>query len=300
MPPFLVQGDKVAILATARAVLAHEAEKGADLLRKNGLLPLSDPHTIGTQWGAFSAPDQVRLHALNDYLLRPDIKALWLARGGYGNLRLLSGLHWDRVLQYPKWIAGFSDATFLLNALVDKGVCTIHGPMPISLAQGPLDMDSPQLVVDMLLGQKPTYHWRGEGQGEGAIRGKLVGGNLACLSHLYPGLSPHYFDQAILLLEEVDEYLYQVDRMVRGMVYSGRLDGLAAVLVGDFTKIKDNELPFGESLGEILAKAFEPLGIPVVTGFSAGHAYPNWPVVLGAEYTLGFSQESGQYYLSMS
>lgn len=299
VPPLLIPGDAVAIVATARAVAATEAEKGADLLRHNGLAAVMDTKTIGTRQGVFAANDQTRVDALNQYIVNPEIKAIWLARGGYGNLRLLAHLHWHQLLQNPKWIVGFSDATFLLNTLVDNGICAMHGPMPISLTLGPQDMASPQRVIDILLGHKPTYTWQGVGMAIMKVSGKLIGGNLACLSHLYPSLSAGFFTGAILLLEEVDEYLYQIDRMLRGMVYSGRLNGLAAVLIGDFTRIKDNEVPFGESLDTMIMNAFEPLGIPVIKGFSAGHDYPNWPVVLGAQYTLGFSQESGQYYLSM-
>ncbi|MGB0430688.1 MAG: hypothetical protein ACPGLV_09460 [Bacteroidia bacterium] len=148
----------------------------------------------------------------------------------------------------------------------------------------------------IFLCKKVNYNWPvSKNCCPGLAKASIVGGNLATLAHIYQSLNPDFFKDKILFIEEIDEYLYQVDRMLRGMKLSGKLNALKGVVVGDFTGVIDNEDPFGETLETIVLNIFSNLNIPIAFGFRAGHQSVNWPIVLGKEYELKAS--NGQWVL---
>jgi muramoyltetrapeptide carboxypeptidase len=291
LPPFLKTGDKVAITGVARKLSRADVQNGIDALESHGFVPIVS-ETIGAEHNIFSGNDEFRLAELQGFLDDPEIKAIWLARGGYGTIRILDKVDWTAFKANPKWLIGFSDITNLLAMANDLGVASIHGPMPKTVPDDFEEDVSANLLFQYLKGGEPKYQWKqSESCQNGKVKAQVVGGNLATLSHLYPSLHSEFFDHKMLFIEEIDEYLYTTDRMIRGMKMSRRLDKLKGVIVGDFSGIKDNDDPFGENLQQIVKKVFSDLEIPIAFGFKAGHESINWPLVFGKEYEL--SEENG-------
>ncbi|MBI1183856.1 LD-carboxypeptidase [bacterium] len=293
-PPYLNPGDKIAITTTARSIAPSEIAAGLAAIQFHGFEPVVSK-TIGSSHHIFGGNDELRASELQTLLDREDIQAIWLARGGYGTIRILNRLNWQRFIEKPKWLIGFSDASNLLATANQHKIACIHGPMPKTLATDFEDDPSCQLLFSLLGGNEASYHWQaGALDIAGNATGEITGGNLATIAHLYPSLSHDFFDHKILFIEEIDEYLYQADRMLRGMLASGRLRHLKAVVAGHFTGMKDNETAFGENIHEIITQLFAPLGIPVATGFMGGHEQPNWPIVFGKKHQLSYRQNHWQ------
>jgi muramoyltetrapeptide carboxypeptidase len=292
VPPILEKGNKVAITGVARKLSKADVQNGIDALESNGFVPIVS-ETIGAEHNIFSGNDEYRLAELQGFLNDPEIKAIWLARGGYGTIRILDKVDWTAFKANPKWLIGFSDITNLLAKVNDLGVASIHGPMPKTIGYDFEEEVSANLLFQYLKGAEPKYQWKqSEACQNGKVKAQVVGGNLSTLSHLYPSLHSEFFDHKMLFIEEIDEYLYATDRMLRGMKISGRLDKLKGIIVGDFSGTKDNEDPFGENLYQIVKKVFSDLDIPIAFGFRAGHESINWPLVFGKEYELTYLNET--------
>lgn len=289
-PPALQPGDTVAMTATARKLMPDSLQYATQALAHFGYqVRVSD--TIGAAHHIFAGSDVLRAQEFQTYLDDPQVKAIWCARGGYGTIRMLTQLNWEGFLKHPKWIIGFSDVTNVLTKATALNHCAVHGPMPISISSTWREDPSVHQLFETLRGYLPSYAWKTTSHCiPKSTQGTLLGGNLANLCMMSIGLPKSYFDGAILFIEDIDEYLYQIDRMLRSLRYSGKLDGLRGILVGQFSGIKDNDDPFGESLEELVKANFQDLDIPVAFGFEAGHEKENWPIVLGALYTLQFSE----------
>ena len=295
-PDFLKPGDTIAITATGRKVPLDKIELGVAAIEHFGFEAVVSEH-IGASSFIFAGDDERRAQALQELFDSPDIKAIWLARGGYGTLRILDRLNWTGFKENPKWLIGFSDVTNLHLEINNKiGYASIHGPMPINLDSDFATNSSVQILFDVLKGETQTFEWKVTSQcKKGRCNGRLAGGNLATLAHSSGSVSSAYFREAILLIEDIDEYLYQIDRMLRSMNRAGCFKEIKGVLVGQFSDIKDNDDPFGESLQEIVLNTFTRFDIPIAFGFQAGHEQPNWSVKLGSQYEL--LSNNGQWSL---
>lgn len=287
---FLQPGDSIGIVATARKMPLERLELGVAAIEHYGFKAIVSEHASNAHF-IFAGNDEQRARALQQMLDNPDIKAIWCARGGYGTLRILDQLDWTSFKKRPKWLIGFSDITNLHVEINDRlEHATIHGPMPINLDAGFAKDESVQKLFTLLKGSSTPYEWPITEDGlHGNAIGKLVGGNLANLSALSGSVSKEYFHNALLFVEDIDEYLYQIDRMLRSMKKAGCFDKLKGVIVGQFTDIKDNDDPFGSNLQEIFAEVFGGYNLPIAFGFQAGHEQPNWPLVLGSNYQLDSS-----------
>ena len=285
-PPFLKKGDKIAITSTARKLSYSEINSGIKALEGFGYEVVVSP-TIGAEHHIFAGDDAMRAEELQGFINDETIKAIWLARGGYGSIRILQQINWSTFKASPKWLIGFSDVTNLLTYSTLQGAAGIHGPMPKTVPSNFEDDESVQRLFSMLAGEKSPLEWQSTQHcRKGTAEGKLLGGNLASLFALVPGLPEDYFDDAILFLEDIDEYLYEIDRMLRGLELSGRLNKLKALVIGQFTCMKDNDDPFGENLQEIVRSVFAAHDFPIAFGLQAGHEEVNWPLMLGAYYRL--------------
>ena len=294
-PPFLQKGDKIAITAAARKISANQIKNGIAAIEQMGFVPVISK-SIGAEHFIFAGNDELRCSEFQALLNTPEIKAIWLARGGYGSIRILDQLDWSHFIKNPKWIIGFSDVTNLLAKVNDLGFDCIHGPMPKTLSHDFEDDVSFNLLQGLLTNKSAQINWKAsENCKSGTTTAQIIGGNLASLAHLNGALSNDFFDNKILFIEDIDEYLYQIDRMLRGMKLSGKLQRLKGILVGDFTDLKDNDEPFGESLEQIILNLFSDLEIPIAFGFKAGHESVNWPIQLGKTHTL--SNKNGYWSL---
>ncbi len=287
-PPYLKRGDTVALVSPAGR-LPDDCDTA--LIRGRfaswGLHVLFGAHCCDRGEAYFSAPDSLRAADLQAALDDPSVKAVIACRGGYGSVRLFPLLDLERLRDDPKWPVGFSDITALHLALRRLGIESIHGPMP---SQFRFDAEDPSaeslrsaLFGETVAVETPPHPCNRPGRASG----RLVGGNLTMLS-LAAG-TPEALrcdEPAILFIEEVGEYVYRLDRMLRHLERSGALQGVAGVVVGHLT-----ETPGAEKFGfgspcEAVAEALRPLGVPVAFGFPAGHERPNLALFLGREATL--------------
>lgn len=286
IPPAIKPGDKVAIVATARKITQQEIAPAVGWLEQLGLQVVVGS-SIGLVERQFAGTDAQRLADLQQQLDDPAVRAIWCARGGYGTVRLVDGIDWRGFDRSPKWLCGFSDITVLHAALQTRGYASIHSTMPVNVAQTPESTASLNSLWEALQGRQVVYptdtlQWaRGD-----RLRGPVVGGNLSVLYSLLG--SPTFPDLTgkVLFFEDLDEYLYHLDRMMVAFSRAGKLNGLAGLLVGGLTQMNDNAVAFGRTAEQILFEAVRAYDYPVVFGFPVGHQPLNLALVMGAEIEL--------------
>ena len=287
-PPALLYGDKVGLVATARKISLKELKEGLDLIKSWGLIPVIGK-TIGLEDNQYAGTDFQRAQDFQEMLDDPEIKAIWCARGGYGTVRIIDKLDFYKFVKYPKWIVGYSDVTVLHSHLHKIGFQTIHGTMPISLEDNTAFAKAS--LKKSLSGEKPnsTYKTANALNRSGKSRGILVGGNLSILYSLCGSSSGLDTEGKILFIEDLDEYLYHIDRMIMNLKRNGMLDYCAGLLVGGMTKMHDNRIPFGKTAQEIVLDAVKECNFPVAFDFPAGHLDDNRALIMGASIVLEVS-----------
>jgi muramoyltetrapeptide carboxypeptidase len=288
-PPFLKEGDAIGIAATARKVQFEEISPAIQMLKNKGFKVLTSSNLLLSHH-QFAGTDEERLKGLQELLDNPDIKAILIARGGYGTVRILDKLDISAFKKYPKWICGFSDVTALLAHLNNVGFQSIHSTMPILFSQSELSFN---LLVDILKGKKITYQISTHPLNKfGEAQGDWIGGNLSVLYSLMGSVSQPDYSGKILFIEDIDEYLYHIDRMMMQMKRSGILKSINGLIVGGFTDMKDNTIPFGKTAEEIIYDAVKEYDYPVCFNFPSGHIKDNYPFIYGSKIKLIVSEQS--------
>jgi muramoyltetrapeptide carboxypeptidase len=278
-PPFLQPNDTIGIVATARWVTAEQLQPAIALFQSWGFRVKVAPAVFEKNF-QLAGNDAVRLAALQQMLDDPEIKAVVIARGGYGTVRVVDAIDWTAFLKHPKWVCGYSDITVLLNVLTNKGFGAIHSTMPISFPDA-----TPEALEQLrrcLVGEKVPIVWEGSGQ-KGNAEGPVVGGNLSVIYSQLGSATQLDTRGKILFLEDVDEMLYHIDRMLVGLKRAGLFEGCTGVVFGGFTQMKDNtasygfsvENPWGFSVEEMAMEYLGGLHIPIGFGFPAGHLNDN-------------------------
>ncbi|MEM7039251.1 MAG: LD-carboxypeptidase [Bacteroidota bacterium] len=291
IPPPLKAGEKIGIVSTARKISREDLEPCLQSLRSWGLEPVLGKNLFKIDH-QYAGTDAERAADLQEMINRPDISGILCARGGYGTLRIIDAIDLKPLRKNPKWIAGFSDVTTLTMAAYNAGVATIHGPMGISWNGATGDEQSRDYLRQMLMGPPPEYAYAPTRQDltrTGIARGPLIGGNLSMLSQLLGTDTDFKTKGCILFLEDLDEYLYHIDRMVVHLRRGGKFSQLAGLVVGAFTDLKDNSTPFGKTAEEIIFDAAADFDYPVCFDFPVGHAPQNYPLLHGVDATLRVS-----------
>jgi muramoyltetrapeptide carboxypeptidase len=281
-PPFLKKGDKIGIIAPARSITFEEVYPSIQLFTRWGLEPVLGIHVFNSH-NQFAGTDHQRQTDLQQMLDDDSIRAIVAARGGYGTVRIIDGINFARFIKKPKWIAGYSDITVLHSHIHRHfGIQTLHATMPYSIKSlESLDI-SAESLRKALFGEEIFYQERITFKGvTGLSEGILVGGNLSILCSLAGTPSDLNTDGKILFLEDVDEYLYHIDRMIMNLKRSGKLKNLKGLIVGGMSEMKDNAVPFGKTAFEIILEAVKEYGYPVCFGFPAGHEKENVALYLG-------------------
>ncbi|RTZ02417.1 LD-carboxypeptidase [Flavobacterium sp. RSP49] len=289
-PPSLQKGDTVAILATARKNTDDNLKPAIDLLHSWGL-EVAIGSTIGLDDNQLAGTDEQRATDFQQQLDNPNIKAIWCVKGGYGTVRMIDLLDFTAFRKNPKWVIGFSDVTVLHNHLNTMGFKSIHGIMPITAPRA-----TPEAIKTMriaLFGEKLSYNITPFVMNRpGKATGELVGGNLSILYSLLGSPSAIDCSDKILFLEDLDEYLYHIDRMMMNLKRNGCLESVKGIVVGSMTKMKDNDIPWGKNAIEIIEDVTKKYSIPILYNFPAGHIQDNRALILGNTVTINVSEKS--------
>ncbi len=282
-PPYLKKGDTIAIVATARKNIEDNLQPAISWL-KNWGLEVVIGSTIGLDKNQLAGTDEQRAADFQTQLDNPNIKAIWCVRGGYGTVRMLDLLDFTKFKQSPKWIVGFSDVTVLHSHLNTMGYQSIHGIMPVS---SKATEDAKESLRKSLFGESLKYTVPCDQMNRyGKASGVLVGGNLSILYSLFGSPSAIDCTDKILFIEDLDEYLYHIDRMMMNLKRNGCLESLKGIIVGGMTKMKDNDIPWGKNALEIIDDVTKTYKIPIIYNFPAGHLADNHALILGRKISL--------------
>lgn len=287
-PDYLKAGDRVGILSTARKITETELLPLVQDLRAWGL-ELVFGKTIGAVSDQFAGDDNCRQNDLQAFLNDPSIKAVICARGGYGTIRIVDGIDWRPLFQQPKWICGFSDITVLHAHLNNLGMPTIHSAMGSTWTES--TAAAKESLRDALFGKALRYEGKHQALflREGITKGILVGGNSSILYALQGSVSDLETEDKILFVEDLDEYLYHMDRQFYSLSRAGKLEDIKGLIVGGMTQMKDNDIPFGEDMYQIISKQVKEQSYPYCFDFPCGHIADNRALRLGMEATLQVS-----------
>jgi muramoyltetrapeptide carboxypeptidase len=289
-PSALQPGQRVAIVSPARKISAAELAPAIATLESWGLEVVLG-ETIAGDHHQFAGDDDLRRRDFQHQLDDPSIRAILCARGGYGTARIVDALDFSRFARQPKWVAGFSDITVLNSHLLRLGCASIHGVMPVLFHQagGEAALESlrralfGETTLPLVAAAHPLNR-------PGTATGELVGGNLSLLHTITGTASQASFAGRILFLEDLDEYLYHIDRMLLHLHRSGQLAGLAGLVVGHFSQMRDNAVPFGSAAEEIINAYAQLYHFPVGYGFPVGHEADNIALVVGQVMHLEVNQ----------
>jgi muramoyltetrapeptide carboxypeptidase len=293
IPPYLKKGDTIGITSPAGYITLESIQPAIQQMESWGL-KVKPGNTIGKRDYTFGGTDRERAEDLQQMLDDPSISAIMCARGGYGSVRLIDQLRWDRFRLSPKWIIGFSDVT-VIHSHISRvcGVASIHSKMCNSFPDDwnkaePIQIETILSIRDVLMGEKMSYSLASNSNNRtGTATGRLIGGNLKTLESLSGSSSDIKTEGKILFVEDTGEYLYSIDRMFWNLKRTGKLDKLAGLIVGGF-KIKPDDPgeEFGRNLYDIVLEKVRNYSYPVCFDFPVGHQKNNFALKLNAKHRL--------------
>lgn len=296
-PPSLLPGDKIGIVAPARSVSPEEIETAVKYLNSKGFEVVLGEKLFGKQ-DQFSGSDAERTSDIQEFLDDVSVKAIICARGGYGSVRLLRHLDFKHFAKHPKWFVGYSDITVFHSAIHNLGIQSLHAPMVFNLNKPDANIADFDCLIDILTGNKPASTFTSHPLNRhGKAKGILVGGNLSVLYSLRGTPYDINTHGKIIFLEDIDEYLYHIDRMMMNLKLGGKLANIRGIIVGGMTDMKDNNVPFGKNAFEIIADQTSDVFIPVCFDFPAGHGSVNTPLIFGKEVVLEIGRECSLRYV---
>jgi muramoyltetrapeptide carboxypeptidase len=287
-PPYLKKGDKIAITCPAKKLPGPMTDAIA-LLESWGLEVVLG-ETVNASYHQFAGDDDLRARDMQRFLDDDSIKAIIAARGGYGTVRMIDQLDFTHFAKHPKWLIGFSDITVLHTHIwTNYGIQTIHGQMPVNIKDAsPTSLES---LRKSLFGEDISYEFKSYSDNRsGNAQGILIGGNLSLLVAVSGSVSDLNYDGKILFIEDVGEYLYAIDRMLHTLKRAGKLKTLAGLMVGGFTEVKDNDIPFGQTVEQIVMDIVKDYNYPVCFDFPAGHIPDNRALILGKPLNLSVTE----------
>jgi muramoyltetrapeptide carboxypeptidase len=277
MPPYLKKGDKIAITCPAKK-LPNPMTDAITLLQSWGLEVVLG-ETVNASYHQFAGDDELRAKDLQRFIEDDSIKAI----------RSIDKVDFGNFARQPKWIVGFSDITVIHAHLqANYGAQSIHGQMPVNIPDA--STRSLETLRMALFGEPmsydiPLHTLNRDGEGSGL----LIGGNLSLLVAITGSVSDMDYAGKILFIEDVGEYLYAIDRMMHTLKRAGKLANLAGLIAGGFSEIKDNDIPFGQTVPEIIMQVVSEYNYPVCFDFPAGHIPDNNSLMLGRDVQLSIS-----------
>lgn len=287
-PTYLKKGDTIGIVCPG-GYMSEERVQSCILTLEQWGYRVKTGRTVGGNSATyFSDTDQERLEDLQQMMDDDDVHAVLFGRGGYGLTRIIDDINFDKFSDRPKWLIGFSDITILhCHVYSNYKVSTLHAPMAGAFNDEDTGNKYLQSLRKALQGKKVNYHADAHPfNRRGEVIGELVGGNLALLAHCVGTASDIKTKGKILFIEDVGEYLYNIDRMMRQLKRAGKFQKLGGLIVGGFTNNKDTERPFGATAEEIIREVVEEYDFPVCFGFPVSHDRENYALRIGEGYKL--------------
>ncbi len=282
-PPYLKKGDTILIIATARARSKEAIEPAIDVLKSWGLKVETGPNAFKS-YHQFAGTDGQRANDLQWAIEHKTAKAILISGGGYGTMRVIDQVNFKPLLKNPKWFIGYSDTTVIHNRLCHLKMAAIHGTMAFQFTR---DKAATNSIKQLLFGEEITYTLSKHKLNRiGIAEGEIVGGNLSLLYALSGSVDDVSGKNKILFIEDLDEQLYHIDRMMLQLKRSGKLKHLKGLIVGGMSDMKDNAVPFGKSAEKIVLDAVKEYNYPVCFNFPAGHIEKNMALYLGKKAKL--------------
>jgi muramoyltetrapeptide carboxypeptidase len=286
IPPPLKSGSRVALVALSRKTSEEHLLNAQRVLTAWGLTVVPSKNLLSPSHAYLAGTDEERLADLQTALDDPTIDAILCARGGYGSGRIIDRANYTALQQHPKWIVGFSDVTALQLKLLSLGIASIHATMPV-LFGNPASTPSMESLRNALFGKPDIITSAASSNNKpGHAEGILIGGNLSLLTDSMGTASELDTDGKILLIEEIGELVYRVDRMVNQLNRAGKLAKLAGLVIGHMTDIKEDSLAFEETPEQIILNHTRTYNYPVAFRFPSGHENPNMAWVQGGRVSL--------------
>lgn len=283
VPPYLKKGDTILVIATARARDKKQIAPALKILKDWGL-KVELGKNIYKKHHQFAGTDKERAEDFQWAIDHKTAKAILIAGGGYGNLRIIDQINFKNFAKHPKWIAGYSDTTVIQCRLEKLVIPSLHSTMAFQFIK---NEEATLSIKKLLFGEKLDYNIpKSKLNIAGEAKGKVVGGNLSMLYALSGSIDDLSTKNKILFIEDLDEQLYHIDRMVLQLKRSGKLKNLNALIVGGMSDMKDNAVPYGKTAEEIILDAVKEYNYPVCFNFPAGHIEQNMALYLGKKAQL--------------
>jgi muramoyltetrapeptide carboxypeptidase len=293
IPPYLKTGDTVGIVCPAGFMAAEKILPCVNTLKSWGFRVKIGKTVGGISSNYFSGTDNERLEDLQEMLDDEDIAAILFGRGGYGLSRIIDRISFKKFRKSPKWILGYSDIC-LLHAHIYSNyeIATGHTPMAGAFQDAGPEDPYIQSIRNLITGKRLEYFCEPHPfNRKGEVEAVLMGGNLTLLAHAVGGPSDFKTKGLILFMEDIGEYLYNIDRMLYQLKSAGKFNKPAALVIGSFSEMKDTERPFGQDAYEIIRDSIAEFEFPVCYGFPVGHVKENYALKCGVEYKLKIGKE---------
>ena len=291
IPPYLKKGDCIGIVCPSGYMPEEKAATCIHVLQEWGYT-VKTGKTLGNQFHYFSGTDAERLADMQAMLDDAEVKAILCGRGGYGMSRIIDQLDFKKFKKNPKWLIGFSDITVLhAHVYQQYRIATLHAPMAAAFNDGEYKLEYVQSLHKALRGVSSNYSCASHLLNKmGKAEGELIGGNLSLVAHLVGSVSSFKTKGRILFLEDVGEYIYNIDRMLIQLKRSGMLQDLAGLVIGGFTEMKDTTTPFGSDVFSVIHSHVEEYAYPVCFDFPVSHEKNNYALKVGAKHILTVSK----------
>jgi muramoyltetrapeptide carboxypeptidase len=291
IPPYLKKGDTIGIVCPAGFMLFEKALTCIETLQLWGY-QVKPGKTLGSQFHYFSGTDAERAADLQEMLDDKNVKAILCGRGGYGVSRIIDRIDFKAFKKNPKWLIGFSDITVLHAALYEQvKYASIHSSMASAFNEGGSENEYVQSIRKLLKGQLANYSCATHPFNHlGKASGELIGGNLSLIVHMIGTKTSYQTKNKILFIEDVGEYIYHIDRMFLQLKRAGFLEGLAGLVIGGFTDMKDTTVEFGTTIYETLQEHLKEYQYPICFDFPVSHETPNYALKVGVKHELSVTK----------